>query len=60
MLKTINRRELAERLGVHTETLSRWAKAGKGPRGALIGGQYLYLEDDVNTWLREQMSGAVA
>lgn len=56
MLSVITRRELSERLGVSAETLSRWANSGKGPKCGRIGARVVYLEDDVNAWIRAQMS----
>ena len=61
MLNVLTRRELSERLGVRTETLSRWAHSGKGPKCGRIGARVLYLEDDVNKWITAQMNaGATA
>ncbi len=53
-MKTYNLQETANFLKVHAETVSRLAKTGQLP-GAKIGRSWVFLEDDLITYLREQI-----
>jgi excisionase family DNA binding protein len=50
----LDTQQTAELLRLSPLTLSRWRKAGKGPRCARVGRRYLYDRADVNTWLEQQ------
>ncbi len=47
-------RELAELLGVSTDTLLRWTRAGKVPALRLPGGAIRYRPDAIEAWLAER------
>jgi excisionase family DNA binding protein len=53
-VKTLNLEETAKFLKVHTETVSRLAKTGQLP-GAKIGRAWVFLEEDLIEYLREQI-----
>ncbi len=53
-MKTLNLEETAWFLKVHTETVSRLAKTGQLP-GAKIGRAWVFLEEDLIEYLREQI-----
>ena len=53
-MKTLNLEEAAELLKVHIETLGRLAKTGQLP-GAKIGRAWVFLEEDLVDYLREQI-----
>ena len=53
-MKTLNLEETARFLKVHTETVSRLAKTGHLP-GAKIGRAWVFLEEDLIEYLREQV-----
>jgi len=53
-VKTLNLEETARFLKVHTETVSRLAKTGQLP-GAKIGRAWVFLEEDLIEYLREQI-----
>ncbi len=46
--------QLAGELGVTAGTLRNWRTAGRGPRGARIGGRVRYRRADVDTWIAQQ------
>ncbi len=46
--------QLAAELGVTPGTLRNWRTAGRGPRGARIGGRVRYRRADVDTWITQQ------
>lgn len=58
-MKTYNLQETANFLKVHAETVSRLAKTGQLP-GAKIGRAWVFLEDDLITYLREQIQSQVS
>ena len=49
--KRYNQRELCETLGIGVETVSRLNKRGLRP--TKVGRQYIYLESEVNKFLKE-------
>ena len=53
-MKTLNLEETARFLKVHIETVSRLAKTGQLP-GAKIGRSWVFLEEDLIEYLREQV-----
>ena len=53
-MKTLNLEETASFLKIHTETVSRLAKTGQLP-GAKIGRAWVFLEEDLIEYLREQI-----
>ncbi len=53
-MNTLNLEETARFLKVHTETVSRLAKTGQLP-GAKIGRAWVFLEEDLIEYLREQI-----
>lgn len=57
-MKTYNLQETANFLKVHAETVSRLAKSGQLP-GAKIGRAWVFLEDDLIKYLREQIQSQV-
>jgi predicted DNA-binding transcriptional regulator AlpA len=46
-----SRAQLADYVGIATQTLARWATEGKGPKFVRAGGRVLYRRDDVTAWL---------
>ena len=44
-------RELADVLGVSTETVLRWTRRGELPAIRLPGGAIRYRQDDLDEWL---------
>ena len=46
--------QLAAELGVTPGTLRNWRVAGRGPRGARIGGGIRYRRADVDAWIDQQ------
>ncbi|MFM9723728.1 helix-turn-helix transcriptional regulator [Streptomyces scabiei] len=57
-------RELAEELGVSTQTLANWRWTGAGPRYTKLGdgrtSPVRYQRADVDAWLKARESGAAA
>lgn len=53
-MKTLNLEETARFLKVHIETVGRLAKTGQLP-GAKIGRSWVFLEEDLIEYLREQI-----
>ena len=47
-------RAVAEQLGVCTETVLRWTRAGNLPAFRLPGGALRYREDDLLRWLEDR------
>lgn len=55
--EVLNRRQAAERLGVTTTTMARWAQQGRGPAYSLTGGtkgRALYTAASIATWLESR------
>ena len=53
----LSRRQAAERLGVTTTTLARWAMQGRGPSYSLTGnrkGRALYSAASIAAWLESR------
>jgi len=44
----VTARQAATRLGVHIETVKRWARDGKVPARKTISGQWVFDEDDLD------------
>jgi excisionase family DNA binding protein len=47
--------ELADWLGIPTNTIYQWRLRGLGPRGHKIGRHVRYRRADVEAWLAEQV-----
>ena len=47
-------RVVAERLGLCTETVLAWVRAGKLPAFRLPGGAIRFREDELDAWLTER------
>lgn len=47
-------REVAEMLGVSTETVLRWVRAGKLPAVRLPSGQIRFEPDALDAWITER------
>jgi excisionase family DNA binding protein len=56
--RLLTARELAEQLGVSTETILRWTRAGALPGFRLPGGQIRYRPSDVERWLADRATAA--
>jgi excisionase family DNA binding protein len=52
--RLVTAREVAERLGVSTETVLRWTRDGKLPGFRMPGGALRYQEADLAAWLFER------
>jgi len=52
--RLITARELAEMLGVSTESVLRWTRRGDLPAFKLPGGAVRYRQDQVDAWLVER------
>ena len=50
--QVLTTRQLADRLGVHWQTVLNWRYAGKGPTHFRLGGAVLYAVEDVEAWER--------
>lgn len=50
----LNRRELAEELGVSVDTLARWETQRRGPVCVRVGRRVLYRRGAVRDWLLGQ------
>jgi excisionase family DNA binding protein len=49
--KLLSRRELAELLGVPTQSIASWASQGIGPTYVIVGRHARYRPADVEKWL---------
>jgi excisionase family DNA binding protein len=58
--RLLTARDLAERLGVSTETILRWTRRGELPAVRLPGGAIRYREEELEAWLDERAAPAVA
>jgi excisionase family DNA binding protein len=56
--RLLTARAVADLLGVSTETVLRWVRAGKLPAVRLPGGGIRFREDDLDAWLAERTAGA--
>lgn len=52
--RLLTAREVADRLGVHPETVLRWTRRGELPARRLPGGAIRYREDELDEWLDER------
>ncbi|HWD05130.1 MAG TPA: helix-turn-helix domain-containing protein [Amycolatopsis sp.] len=48
--------ELADYLGVPSNTVYQWRKTGKGPRGYRIGKYVRFRPDEVDSWIDGQVT----
>src|SRR5437763_15610973 len=53
-VRLLTAREVAARLGVSSETVLRWTRAGKLPGFRMPGGALRYLDADLEAWLAER------
>ena len=53
----LSREEVASRLGLHPETLRRWALKDEGPPALRIGKLLRYREDELEAWLESRRVG---
>ena len=49
--RLLTAREVAQLLGVSTETVLRWTRRGELPAIRLPGGAIRYREDELHAWL---------
>jgi excisionase family DNA binding protein len=52
--RLLTARELAERLGVSTETVLRWARRGRLPAVYLSSRAIRFREADIDAWLEQR------
>jgi excisionase family DNA binding protein len=57
--RLLTARQLAEQLGVSTETVLRWTRRGELPAFKLPGGAIRYRELDLDAWLEARATGDV-
>jgi excisionase family DNA binding protein len=50
----LSARQVAEQLGVSTETILRWVRAGKIPAVRLPSGQVRFRDDALDGWIEER------
>ena len=50
--RLLTAREIAERLGVSTETVLRWVRRGDVPAIKLPGGAIRFAADEFDAWLK--------
>ena len=56
---TIRPRELAAKLGVHLNTIYRWAEDGTLPQPFRLGPRFVgWKREDIEAWLNEQAAEA--
>lgn len=55
--RLLTAREVAERLGLTTDTVLRWTRAGKLPGIRLPSGQLRYWEGELDEWIERQRTG---
>jgi predicted DNA-binding transcriptional regulator AlpA len=53
-LHLINKAEVVKRVGVCYVTLWDWMQKGAFPRGRAVGGQTMWLEHEVESWIMQQ------
>ena len=52
---TIRPRELASKLGVHVNTIYRWAEDGTLPQPIRLGSRFVgWKREDIDKWMDEQ------
>jgi excisionase family DNA binding protein len=54
MTSLLTTREVGELLGVHPETVLKWARAGDLPSIVLPSGAIRYHPDHINGWLKQR------
>jgi excisionase family DNA binding protein len=54
MSRLLTAREVAQVIGVSTETVLRWTRRGELPAIRLPGGAIRFREDDLDGWLEER------
>lgn len=54
----LTRKQVADRFGIHTNTLDRWAVLGTGPKRLIApGGRTIrYAESDVDAWAAQHVA----
>jgi excisionase family DNA binding protein len=52
--RLLTARDVADRLGVHPETVLRWTRRGGLPAIRLPGGAIRYREDEIDGWLTKR------
>ena len=55
MEKYLNIKEIASRLGLGRDTLYRWIRAGKFPRGRHFGASHRWALSEIESWEAEQV-----
>ncbi len=56
--RLLTAREVAELLGVSTETILRWTRRGDLPALRLPSGAWRYRESELDAWLATRSTGA--
>ena len=57
MTKFLTKREVAERLGYHPESITRMAREGRFPQPVrLAANKSAFVEVEVETWVKAQMA----
>jgi len=59
-VRLLTAREVAARLGVSSETVLRWTRAGKLPGFRMPGGALRYLDEALEAWLAERATSEPA
>ena len=55
---TVSPQQAADRLGVHVDTVKRWAKAGKLPAFRTPGGWWRFSNDDLEAFIADGKESA--
>lgn len=55
--RLLTAREVADQLGLHTETVLSWVRRGDLPAFKLPGGAIRFRESDLDQWLQERATG---
>jgi predicted DNA-binding transcriptional regulator AlpA len=63
-MQLLTKQQVAERIGIHPESVMRLARAGRFPRPIKIGGDFRcavrFDEAEVETWLQERKKARAA
>lgn len=51
----LTREQLAEKLGVTTDTVARWSSQGIGPDLIKVGRKVFYSEEAIRAWLKTRV-----
>lgn len=51
----LTREQLAEKLGVTTDTIARWSTQGIGPDLIKVGRKVFYSEEAIREWLKTRV-----